>query len=128
MKQGWHNSKIRSPIKGVLFLVVLCSMCIISVISPASESNYSLPELKPNASPLDKVNRPVLLERFIAAFDREYAKRLLKNKSKDLSNDMAVYYLRQELQALVDMWRATGKSSYLEQAKNHVIISKYDLI
>jgi hypothetical protein len=121
MKQSWYNSKIWSPINGILFLVILCSICILTVICPASESEGPLPELKPQASPLDQANQPLLLKRFIAAFDREYAKHVEKNKSKNLSDDMAVYYLRQELQALIDMWRATGKSAYLEQANNRVI-------
>ena len=107
-------------------MVLLCSICITSVISPASESDVRLPELKQQASPLDQANRPLLLKRFIAAFDREYAKNVRKNKSKDLSDDMAVYYLRQELQALVDMWRATGESGYLEQADNRVIKAMAD--
>jgi hypothetical protein len=120
MKQCCHNSKIRSPINGILLLVVLCSICL------ALESNVRLPDLKPQASPLDEVNRPLLLKRFIAAFDWEYATHVRKNKSKNLSDDMAVYYLRQELQALIDMWRATGKPSYLEQANNRVIKAMAD--
>ncbi|MGB2864659.1 MAG: hypothetical protein WBC05_15135, partial [Sedimentisphaerales bacterium] len=115
MKRSWHNSNIRSPINGILFLVILCSIC------PASESDVLLPALKPQASPLDQANRPLLLNRLVAAFDREYAAHVRKNKSKNLSDDMAVYYLRQELQALIDMWRATGKSDYLEQANNRVV-------
>jgi hypothetical protein len=104
-----------------MFLFILFSICISVLICPAAESNEPLPELKPQANPLDEVNRPLLLKRLIAAFDRQYAMHVQKNKSKDLSDDMAVYYLRQELQALIDMWRATGKSAYLEQANNRVI-------
>jgi len=120
MKQSLHNSKMRSPINRILFLLFLCSICI------AAESDVRLPELKPQASPLDKVNRPLLLKRFTAAFDREYAAHVRKNKSKNLSDNMAVYYLRQELQALIDMWRATGKSVYLEKANNRVIKAMAD--
>jgi len=120
MKQSLHNSKMRSPINRILFLLFLCSICI------AAESDVRLPELKPQASPLDRVNRPLLLKRFTAAFDREYATHVRKNKSKNLSDNMAVYYLRQELQALIDMWRATGKSAYLEQANNRVIKAMAD--
>lgn len=116
MKQSRHNSKIISPINGILFL---CSIFILATICPASESN--LPELKSQASPLDEVNRPLLFKRLTAAFDHQYAISARKNKSRNLSDDMAVYYLRQELQALIDMWRATGKSAYLEQANNRVI-------
>jgi hypothetical protein len=94
---------------------------ILATICSAAKSDVPLPELKPQASPLDEVNRPLLLKRLIAAFDREYATYVRKNKSKNLSDDMAVYYLRQELQALIDMWRATGKSAYLEQANNRVV-------
>jgi len=120
MKQSWHNSKIPSPINGILFLVILCSLC------PASESDVRLPDLKPLASPLDEANRPLLLKRLVAAFDREYVAHVRKNKLKNLSDDFAVYYLRQELQALIDMWRATGKSAYLEQANNRVIKAMAD--
>jgi hypothetical protein len=123
MIQSWHNSKILSPINGILFL---CSIFILATICPASESKELLPELITQVSPLDQVNRPLLLKRLIAAFDREYATHIRKNKSKNLSDDMAVYYLRQELQALIDMWRATGKSSYLEQANNLVVKAMTD--
>jgi hypothetical protein len=119
MRQNRHNSKIFSPINGILF--ILCLICILVIISPAAESNEPLPELKPQVSPLDPLNRPLLLKRLVAAFDRQYAAHLRKNESKNLSDDMAVYYLRQELQALIDMWRAAGKSAYLEQANNRVV-------
>ena len=115
MRQSRHNSKILSPINGIQFLLVLFSICISAVICPAAESNEPLPELKSQVSPLDPLNQPLLFKRFVAAFDRQYAVHLRKNESKNLSDDMAVYYLRQELQALIDMWRATGKSAYLEQ-------------
>jgi len=121
MKKHRHNSKILSPINGILFLLVLFSMCISALICPAAESDQPLPELKPQVSPLDPLNRPLLFKRLVAAFDRQYAAHLRKNKSKNLSDDMAVYYLRQELQALIDMWRATDKSAYLEQANNRVV-------
>jgi len=120
MIQGWHNSKIRSSISGILLLLFLCSICI------AAESDVRLPELKAQASPLDETNRSGLLKRLVAAFDREYATHVRKNKSKNLSDNMAVYYLRQELQALIDMWRATGKSDYLEQANDRVIKAMAD--
>jgi hypothetical protein len=118
MKQNCYNSKILSPISGLLFLYAIF---ILATVCSTSESKNSLPELKSQASPLDPVNRPLLLKRLIAAFDRQYASHLKKNESKNFSDNMAVYYLRQELQALIDMWRATGKSAYLEQANNQVI-------
>ncbi|KPL21620.1 MAG: hypothetical protein AMJ75_09625 [Phycisphaerae bacterium SM1_79] len=118
MKQSRHNLKIQSPISGILFL---CSIFILAIICPASESKDPLPELKSQASPLDEVNRHLLFKRLVAAFDRQYATHVRKNKFKNLSEELAVYYLRQELQALIDMWRATGKLSYLEQANNRVI-------
>jgi len=96
-------------------------MFTLTTICPAEESKNALPELKSEASPLAEINRPLLLKRLIAAFDLEYAAHNRKNKSKNLSNEMAVYYLRQELQALIDMWRATGKSDYLAKANNRVV-------
>jgi len=123
MIQSRNNSKILSPINGILFL---CSIFVLAIICPALESDADLPELKSQASPLDEVNRPLLLKRLIAAFDREYATHIRKNKPKNLSDDMVVYYLRQELQALIDMWRATSKSSYLEQANKLVVRAMTD--
>jgi len=98
MIQGWHNSKIRSSISGILLLLFLCSICI------AAESDVRLPELKAQASPLDETNRSGLLKRLVAAFDREYATHVRKNKSKNLSDNMAVYYLRHDrvIKAMAD--------------------------
>ena len=126
MKKSRHNSRSQSPIKWILFWVILCSICILAVLCSASASDFRLPDLNSQASPLDEVNRPLLLKRLIAAFDRQYATHIRNNKSKNLSDDMAVYYLRQELQGLIDMWRATGKSSYLEQANSRVVKAMAD--
>jgi len=84
---------------------------------PASEPDVRLPNLKPNLPPLAGANQPLLFKRLVAAFDRQYAKNSHKNKDRNLADDFVVYYLRQELQALIDMWRATGNLTYLQQAK-----------
>jgi len=54
------------------------------------------------------------------AFDIEYSKYHQEHMNENISQDSHVYYLRQELQALVDMWRATGNTKYLTQAKSLV--------
>jgi len=107
-------------------LVILCSIFVLAVLCSATESDIRLPNLKSKVSPLDETNRPLLLKRLVAAFDQEYASHVRKNKPKKLSDNVAVYYLRQELQALIDMWRATGKPDYLEQANNRVIKAMAD--
>jgi len=77
--------------------------------------------LNPELSPLAEENKPVLFRRFVAAFDHRYDAHLTKNKHKNLAEGFAIYYLRQELQALIDMWRATGKITYLEQGRKLVL-------
>ena len=41
-----------------------------------------------------------------------------EDEGRALNEGMTVYYLRRELQALVDMWRTTDNSSYIEYAKS----------
>ncbi|UCD52827.1 MAG: hypothetical protein JSW27_09345 [Phycisphaerales bacterium] len=52
----------------------------------------------------------------VAAFGQDYVVHAANSEGRNLADGMTVYYLRRELQALVDMWRATGNLSYLDCA------------
>lgn len=82
----------------------------------AAQAAPNLPTLDPAVSPLDPRNRTALFNRLVTAFDRLYLQELKDRGEHRLTDDMAFYYFRQELQGLVDMWRATGNKVYLEQA------------
>ncbi len=82
--------------------------------------------MDPSISPLDPNNHTLLFNRLVAAFDRSYARHLKTNAQKDLAEDLAFYYLRQELQALIDMWRATSDPAYLDQAEKRAIQAMAD--
>ena len=62
----------------------------------------------------------MIKDQFITAFDAQYESYHAIHKDLDMSKDSNVYYLRQELQALTDMWRSTQASKYLSQAKDLV--------
>lgn len=126
MVQSWHSSNIRTSRCRILLLAVLNSICILTIACSASESDVHLPNLKPQIGPLAEANRPMLFKRLVAAFDQKYATNLRKNKLKNLADDFVVYYLRQELQALIDMWRATGNLTYLQQAQKLVFKAMAD--
>ena len=79
------------------------------------------PSLDPNLPPTAEENLPLLYERLVLTFDNDYGTYLLNERHRDLSNAMTVYYLRQELQALIDMWRATGQDTYLNSATDLVM-------
>jgi len=80
------------------------------------EEGVVLPELDPAFAPLAEENRPLLLARVIAAFERDYSILLADCEGKSLSDAMTIYHMRRELQACIDMWRATGGAAYLDQA------------
>lgn len=75
-----------------------------------------LPALDPAFSPLATENRPLLADRLVAAFEWNYATHFVPAQDRTLCDGMAAYYLQRELQACVDMWRATGSIAYLDQA------------
>jgi hypothetical protein len=126
---GMENNRIAQDLFGsctpfaarsVAFLVVFGLLCMSSFASAGQVLDVNLPHINPNLLPLAEENRPILFKRFVTAFDQGYAKRLKKTGNKTLAEGYAFYYLRQELQSLVDMWRATGRLTYLEQAKRRV--------
>lgn len=102
----------------LLYAVLIYFLSSTAVIADTQKNN--LPALDPNHSPIAAENLPLLYKRLVAAFDQQYEKHIQKNKNRNLADDYAVYYLRQELQALIDIWHATGKLTYLEQAKGLV--------
>lgn len=63
-------------------------------------------------------SRVQLFERLVVSFDEAYSDHTTENQDRTLNDGMSVYYLRRELQALVDMWRATGDTAYLQFAKS----------
>jgi len=75
-----------------------------------------LPSLNPDLPASAEENLPLLYQRLLMAFGGDYGTYLMNHPNRDLSDAMTVYYLRQELQALTDMWRATGKATYLNLA------------
>lgn len=124
MNDNQTKKRIYPPagIPGHSYLLAALVPLLLSVTSLATPAlDHQLRAINPNLSPLAEQNRPLLFERFVAAFDQKYAAHLDKNKGKTLAEGYAVYYLRQELQALIDMWRATAKISYLEQARRRVL-------
>jgi hypothetical protein len=76
----------------------------------------ALPALNPALSPLADENRFLLFDRLIMAFGRDYAAYYLRTEGRPLNDGMTVYYLQRELQACLDMWRATGYLPYLDRA------------
>ena len=104
----------------VICLVAFSASSNIQAV-PTNDLLKNLPALKPQIPPLAKENRQLLFKRIIADFDNKYKKHLAKNEHKSLSKDFGIYYLRQELQSLIDMWRATGQTKYLEQAKQRAL-------
>jgi len=70
-------------------------------------------ETKPgNPSRKEMPAEPGLVE----TFGQDYLVHVANNEGRNLADGMTVYYLRRELQALVDMWRATGDLAYLDTA------------
>jgi hypothetical protein len=76
----------------------------------------SLPALNPAYAPLARENRSLLLARLIAAFERDLAILDAANRGRDLSDAMTLYHMRRELQACIDMWRATDSVACLDRA------------
>jgi hypothetical protein len=82
-----------------------------------TEPPGALPSLNAKLSPLAEENLPILFDRLVAAFASDYGSYVKSNQGRDLSDGMTIYYVRQELQALTDMWWATGDRVYLDLAE-----------
>ena len=97
-------------------------VCALALCWPALASSQqhdaALPTADPNFPMTCSESESQLFERFVVSFDRTYAERTAENQERKLNDGMTVYYLRRELQSLVDMWRATGDTAYLQLAKS----------
>lgn len=56
-------------------------------------------------------------------FDREYTAYLQRDITQNIAKNSRFYYLRHELQALTDMYHATGQERYLRQALNRCLLA-----
>ncbi len=111
-----------NTLRRLLFVTAFGTLLLCSAASCEPEGRKNeLSALNPGLSPLADGNRDLLFRRLAAAFDQRYARHLEKNRNRNFSTNFRVYYLRQELQALIDMWRATGRRSYLDEAKKLVL-------
>jgi hypothetical protein len=122
----FHKQEIKqamkNPAKAIFVIYLLASLIPNQILAISSVADFKnkIPVLDPTISPLDPANRDLLFKRLIATFDYKYEIHRLKNSDKNLADSDTIYYLRQELQALIDMWRATDNPAYLEQAKTLV--------
>ncbi len=107
----------RSVRSAASFAAVLVLACATIACCGIKKYEGDLPVLHPNASATSAENRPLLYERLIATFTRDYLLRMAANDGRKLNDGMTVYYLQRELQSLVDMWRGTGNPAYLDLAK-----------
>ena len=96
---------------------ILLLACAWTAFGGIKKYEGDLPALDPAFSAIAAENRPLLYERLVAGYGRDYLIRMATNDGRKLSDGMAVYYLQRELQSLVDMWRGTGNPAYLDMAK-----------
>lgn len=108
-----HRSARPVALPAAVFLLV----CVSTACGGIKKYEGDLPALNPDLAAIAAENRPLLYERLIAAYGRDYLIRMAANDGRKLSDGMAVYYLQRELQSLVDMWRGTGNPAYLDMAK-----------
>jgi hypothetical protein len=107
-------------------IITIASLAYVAVCcQPATALNadtntFGITALDQQFSPLAENNRPLLFKRIVATFDSKYQIRKSKSSHNNLSDGLAAYYLPRELQALLDMWRATKNLSYLTGAKKLV--------
>lgn len=110
----WTTKK---SMRNTLAILIVIGGLLGTALPVAGQSAGTTPTLNPQISPLAEANRVALLQRLVMYFDQTYLQEMESHGQRKLTEDMAFYYLRQELQALIDMWRATGKTAYLEQAR-----------
>jgi hypothetical protein len=98
-------------------LLILMSGLVRPAGCGAQPCGSTLLALNPDPPLLKVENRPGLFERLVAAFDRDYAIRYPDLEARSVGKGMDIYYLQRELQSLIDMWQATARATYLDQAK-----------
>jgi len=84
----------------------------------AGASETTLPVPQPDVSPPLPEAAPLLGERLVTAFGAAYASHYFQHRDRVFCDGETVYYLRREIQAFLDMWRATGDRPYLDRARN----------
>ncbi len=100
-------------------LILLLGLLLLSKAALSAKPNDLLTSLNSTISPLNEDNYPLLFQRLVEAYDIQYSRKkdpLIRN----LANDQEVYYLRQEIQSLIDMYRATDNQKYIITAYNLV--------
>jgi hypothetical protein len=116
----------KAKIGNLCFVITIVSLVFLTAnngLAAAADTGIEdsvIPALDPTIPPLDPANRDLLSKRLIAIFDYKYEIYRLKNSDESSADGSTIYYLRQELQALIDMWRATDNPAYLRQAKKLV--------
>jgi hypothetical protein len=112
-----------------LFRSILPAIIILAFDTPSNAiglidiNSTPVPQLNQQWPPLSAENNTLLFQRIIATFNNKYKTRIAKTSHNDPADKYSVYYLRQELQALIDMWRATNDNVYLNKAKFLVLKS-----
>lgn len=120
----------KAKMENLCLVITIVSLMYLTVnhgvTASAKTGDFTIPVLDPTISPLDPANRDLLFKRLVATFDYKYEIYRLKNSDKNLAYGYTIYSMRQELQALIDMWRATDNPAYLEQAKKLVFKAMAD--
>jgi hypothetical protein len=113
-----RRNSIRWPV--VVMAAAMMPMVGVAPLRATVSKAYDvgLPPLDPRHSPLAAKNEDRLFHRLIASFGQDYATIYLDTEDRIFCDGQTVYYLRREIQAFIDMWRATGTTSYLDQARN----------
>jgi len=92
-----------------VLLLFFSSMCCAKAAPPKLDNRFS---------PIAEQNQQQLHELLVFTFDQKYA--VYSRKRKDVNYTVPtgyeVYFLKREIQALVDMWKATGDKGYLKKA------------
>lgn len=81
------------------------------------QSANALTELNSSYSPIAQENKDLLRKRLIESFDSKYKTYSSgREKINYATNYAEIYYLKRELQGLIDIWYATENEKYLWQA------------
>jgi hypothetical protein len=108
----------RHPARSDMWLTpIVLLLCASAACGGIKKYEGALPALDPDIAAVARENRPILYERLVAGYGRDYLLRMAANDGRKLSDGMTVYYLQRELQSLVDMWRGTGNPAYLDLAR-----------
>jgi hypothetical protein len=107
MKHDLHCTALCA--RSLVALAVLALRILWLPSAPARASEAALPACE---------EQRLLHEHLVAAFGTAYVTHYLQHQDRVFCDGETVYYLRREIQAFLDMWRATGDKPYLDQARN----------